>query len=215
MARAAEELGGKEIAAFLCQPGVPDHFSSLPWEESAAGCVIIDGLLSHKGTLDNVRVLGTGVAHYLGQCLHLSRFLFGVGGKAKVGGKSQSQEKSQEKSSSANMNQRQTLLVLCGVRAAASALAKLCSHTRCLLEIEKLVLGVRGSDLLTAADFYIGTLSTSNPFIDQGMVELQVQVGLAVMSFYSEYIDMITSMRHTSRPVSEKNPGKSKSDSIV
>ena len=61
------------------------------------------------------------------------------------------------------MGYQQTMQVLNGVRAAASSLAKICARTRDLQEQELLVLGVRGSDLLSACEYTIFDLKEAIP----------------------------------------------------
>jgi len=167
----AESIGARELAYWLTRPFDNDFFSRLPLEEGVAGCVIIDALSSCVATLENL--YSTKIANYLGQCLHLSRFLF---------------------SPKKPLSERQAQVVLTGVRSAATALGRMCSYCETEVDRNALVLQIRGSDLLGVAHFYVDTLSTNHPLVDKDLVTLQVYTGLSVVFFFMEYCRMVCDM---------------------
>jgi len=179
----AESVGARELAYWLAHPFDNDYFSRLPWEEGIAGCIILDALSSNIGTLENL--YSTKIANYLGQCLHLSRFLF---------------------SAKKAMGERQAQVVLTGVRSAATALGRMCSYCKTESDRDALVLQVRSSDLLGGAHFYVSTLGTNHPLVDKELVTLQVYTGLSVVYFFMEYCRMVCDM---------KSVGEAKQDELL
>eukprot|EP00605_Chrysophyceae_sp_TOSAG23-4_P001687 GSChrysophyteH1.ASY1.ANO1.1853.1 assembled CDS len=166
----AESLCARELCAWLTHPEEIDYFSTLPWDESAAGCVIMDALTCNNGTLENI--FSVRMTIYLGSCLQLSRHMF----------------------SKRTLTDGQTLVILSGVCSACRSLARVCAFVKDNHECEEVIRGIRKSDLLGAAHFYIKTLSTNHPSADVDMVTLQVNTGLAVLAFYTEYVRMIKNM---------------------
>jgi len=71
--KAAEAIGVREIANYLCRPGIDGYFASLPWDESAGSCCILEALTSHPGSAENV--FSPGVFFYLTQCIFLCKVM--------------------------------------------------------------------------------------------------------------------------------------------
>ena len=168
----AEELGAKAIADFVSHPHDGDHFVHIGWEEAVAGCEILEALCcGNRGTLQDV--YSVGLIHYLGQALHLSRFLFDP--------------------AKPPMTERKVMLVLNGVRSAANALASCCEYciTGLRGEQEAVILGIRKADLLGSSTFYISTLTETQPHLGLALKQLQKSVGISVVRFYTQYLRML------------------------
>ena len=71
--KAAEAIGVREIANYLCRPGIDGYFASLPWDESAGSCCILEALTSHPGSAENV--FSPGVFFFLTQCIFLCKVM--------------------------------------------------------------------------------------------------------------------------------------------
>ena len=87
--KAAEAIGVREIANYLCRPGIyiyliitiiiiiiigmDGYFASLPWDESAGSCCILEALTSHPGSAENM--FSPGVFFYLTQCIFLCKVM--------------------------------------------------------------------------------------------------------------------------------------------
>ena len=171
----AESIGALELSYWMVQPSDKDYFSRLPWDEGVAGCVILDVLSSHGGTLENM--YSVRMANYLGQCLHLSRFLFGP--KKEV-------------------TERQAQVVLTGVKSAATVLGRMCAFSRTDSDRSDLILSIRGSDLLSAAHFFVDVLGAKDSQADKAITNLKVQTGLSVLKFYTQYAQMVCDMQSVS-----------------
>jgi hypothetical protein len=99
-----ESLQAREIINYVCRPHDGNYFEALPWDESIAGCVVLEGFTAHKDTTE--QILSPGIIHYLGKCLRLVKVLF-LGPP---------------------MSDRRTVLLMSGVTAASNALAHICVY---------------------------------------------------------------------------------------
>ena len=50
------------------------YFESLQWDESIAGCAVLEGLTLHPGTTETIFSLGA--IRYLGKCLRVAKVEF-------------------------------------------------------------------------------------------------------------------------------------------
>jgi len=168
-----ESLQAREIINYVCRPCDENYFQALPWDESIAGCVVLEGFTSHKDTIE--KIFSPGVIHYLGKCLRLVKVLF-LGPP---------------------MSDRRTVLLMSGVAAASNALSNICAYCAELdvkshsVEVAKVI---RDSDLMTAVRFFITTLSVSHPDLEEGTKSLQQVMGLSVIRFFRSFTCMLLEM---------------------
>jgi hypothetical protein len=48
MSTMVESLQAREIFNYLCRPYDESYFEALPWDESIAGCVVLEGFTTHR-----------------------------------------------------------------------------------------------------------------------------------------------------------------------
>ena len=70
LSRAAEVTGAREICDFMTHPGENMYIEHLEWEEAVAGCEILEGLCTHRGTCENL--FSEHTIYYLVRCLFIS-----------------------------------------------------------------------------------------------------------------------------------------------
>jgi hypothetical protein len=183
--KVAEDVGARAIAEFVCHPDDEGYFESLPWDESIAGCVILEGLTVNLGTVENV--FSAGAMHYLGMCLRLTKVML-LGPP---------------------MSDRQTVMLLIGVSSAANALAQLsafCSRSTLLSNSEAAAKIIQDSDVMTATQFFIGTLKVNHPQLEEGTRLLQQGMAISVVKFFGAFSKMLLDMdKDSNNPVNTKS----------
>jgi hypothetical protein len=170
LSKTCETVTIRALANYVCRPEYHDYFESLPWDESVAGCCVLEALTLHPGTVDNI--FSPGAVFYLSRCLLLSKVLF-LGPP---------------------MSDRRTVMLLCGVTSATRALTRFCQYCATHPWKEKaqaFARVMRDTDLMTAVRHYIGTLAVSHPMLDEGSKHLQQQMGMSVVRFFSTYAFML------------------------
>jgi len=177
MSKAAEAIGGQELADFLTHPGDAKHAENLVWEEAVAGCVILEALTKHPGTAENLLASVYSVGFYLGKCIFISRFMF-IGKPP---------------------SDRRLLVILHGVRAASRALESLCqaaAQGNHLTAQEDICEAIEDVDMIGAVQFFIGTLSVHQTELEPSLLELQQVVGNSVIAFFKHYSKLLVQMSY-------------------
>lgn len=162
----------RQLSDFLCHPGELSFFESMPWEESAATCQILQALSQSPET--SLELFSEGLVNFLGQCLYVSKHAFI--GKSIVG-----------------MNIQ---VVLAAVTAASITISHLCKsgnhHTRHALII---INGIKHSNLIGAAAFFIPGLSAANKKLtDKELRFRQESAGFAAVVLMDSYTAMLLTL---------------------
>ena len=63
LSQTCETVTIRALANFVCRPEHRDYFESLPWDESVAGCCVLEALTLHRGTVENI--FSAGAVAYL------------------------------------------------------------------------------------------------------------------------------------------------------
>ena len=152
LSRRAAAVNVVDLCFFLCRPHHETFFSSLPWDESAAGCVLLEALCMHPETCR--RCMSPGTARYLSQCLYLARLVIKDGPP---------------------LAGRQLLLVLRAVASAANALGSMCLAADSPELREAILRGLHEhADVFTATTYFVGTISVMDVRVPH---DLQVRYG--------------------------------------
>lgn len=171
MSKAALSIPTRNLGDFLCHPHDPNYFLSLPWDESCGTCTIFEGLTINPETA--LEVLSVASLNFLGKCLFQARYLFAAD----------------------SLLDRELVLVMKGLAAAAFALANFCKHSKAQAkQIKTIIEGITDASVLDSACFFIGTLSVSHPALDEGLRRLQVHVGMSAIEFFDSYASMLLSL---------------------
>lgn len=173
MATSAHDMGAvRQLVDYLCHPGEPAYFESLPWEESAASCQILQAL--SQSPLVAAEMFSDSVIYFLGQCLFVAKFAFL--------GKSVPDNK--------------VKTVLSAVAAAGIALSHLCRAAFYRKDyIMTMTAAVRHSNLIGAGSFFIPGLSAANSLLkDEDLKFRQEAVGFSIVLLMDEYAAMLLTL---------------------
>lgn len=162
--RAAEVTGARDIADFLTHPGDTQFIEHLDWDQAVAGCVILEGLTTHRGTAENL--FSNHVVYYLVRSLFISRWMF------------------------AGPKQADQLLMMtfnC-VRSAANALTSICNSVEGneVHEMEVVEAATR-ADIMDPACYFVSNLAVEQENLSPAMLVLQRDAAKAVLDFMREY----------------------------
>lgn len=168
----SHDHGVMDLCDFLCHPSEQFFFESLPWDESAAGCIIMDGFSRHAETS---RVCySAGTIRYLAQCLYWGRHLIKDGPA---------------------LLEKQLVIALLGVTSAANALASMCKSASDDPERkDAIIFGIHDVDVITATSYFINTLSQNHPMVREDLKKIQIRTGRSALLFFDSYCGMILSM---------------------
>jgi len=162
----------KQLSEYICHPGEVPYFESLPWEESCAACQILQALSQSPDT--SLQLFSEGLVNFLGQCLYVAKYAFL--GKSLSGLNIQ--------------------IVLTAVTAASITIAHLCKsgnyHTR---HAQVIINGVKHSNLIGAAAFFIPGLSAANSKLtDKALRYRQEAAGFAAVILMEAYTSMLLTL---------------------
>ena len=173
MSRQARAISAAtQLSDFLCHPGELSYFESMPWEESAAACQILQALSQCPQTA--LDLFSEGLVNFLGQCLYVAKH--GFLGKSIAG-----------------MNIQ---IVLAGVTAASLTISHLCKsgnhHTR---HAKIIIDGIKHSNLIGAAAFFIPGLSAANKHLTDNELRFrQEAAGFAAVVLMDSYTAMLLTL---------------------
>lgn len=176
MSQNAILFGVKSIVDFLCHPEEINYYDSLPLQESAAVCIVLEGLSTNRHTAQ--LAYSSGVINFLSKYIYLCKYLFL--GKT--------------------MCLTQILIVLNGVKSAAIAFGRFSISIQSHLpSAEEYVQVVRSTELLNSIIFFVNTLSVTHPKLEDETLELQKVVGIGCLDFMNMYATLVISIEGKSK----------------
>ena len=143
----AEDVGAADLAHFLVHPGEDKFIESLPWDEAAATCVILEALTRNCSTAEHL-LGGTSVLDFLSRYMYISRYMVEQG----------------------RMAAAQLLILVNGLASAAAAMTSIVFvaigyEVREAVVVEA-VFGPKGAGFLDAAAYWLMTLAESHEGMD-------------------------------------------------
>ena len=147
MSLVAEDVGVADLAHFLVHPGEDKFIESLPWDEAAATCVILEALTRNCSTAEHL-LGGTSVLDFLSRYMYISRYMVEQG----------------------RMSAAQLLILVNGLASAAAAMTSIVFvaigyQVREAVVVEA-VFGPKGGGFLDAAAYWLMTLSQIHEGMD-------------------------------------------------
>lgn len=168
MSKAAAVYGAKALVDFICHPTEANYYEALPLHESAASCVLLEGLSSDIATA--ALSYSTGTIIFMSKYIYLCKYLF-LGKR---------------------MLNSQILVILNGVKSAAMALgryAKSCKQEAPV--IESYIKVVQETELISSMLFFMNTLSISHPKLEKATRDLQKVVGIGCLDYLNMYAELL------------------------
>ena len=188
MSQDALRNGAKTLVDFVVHPEEPNYFEKLPVHESAATCVILEGLAKHPATA--AAAFSPGVINFMSRFIYLCKYLFL--GKA--------------------MHNSQIMIVLNGVQASLVGIGRFAVACRdSVHHVDQLVQVLRKTEFVASALFFMKTLSVSHPKLNASTKELQQRVGCATLDFFNMYGEILLAMQGRSQVASMRDlyePGR-------
>jgi hypothetical protein len=183
MSKAFGTVGAKYVAEFVCHPDQDTYYETLPLDECAATCTILEGMVAHPDTAR--QVFSAGAVRFIARFTYLCKYLFL--GRA--------------------MADAQIMVLLNGVLSASVFMSRLCgiceaSATSSEMDGERantLILNIRSCELIASVLFFLNTLSILHPKLDFATHELQKKVGISCLSFFNQYAQLLISLEGRSR----------------
>ena len=177
VAQNASQLGSegvKNVCDFLCHPTEDQFFASLPWDESGAGCVILDGLSRHQETCR--MIVSSSTIRYLSHCLYWGRMVIKDGPP---------------------LADARLLILLKGITSASMALGNLCKAAIGTPELTDAIIAVfQEVDVVFATTYFVNTLSQNHPLVEEAIKSIQIKAGRSTLVFFDSYIRMIIAAKH-------------------
>jgi len=168
----------KDLCDFFCHPTEETFFESLPFDEGAAGCIIVDGLTRNP---DTCRVcFSSGTIRYLSHCLFNGRHVIKSGPP---------------------MTSSQLMVVLRGVVSAAMALSNMCRVATGggREQQQEIISGLYEANVFPAVSYFINTLSQNHMLVAEELKKLQIKAGQSALIFFDSYTAMILKSTSTSK----------------
>ncbi len=164
LSRAAEVTGAREICDFMTHPGENMYIEHLEWEEAVAGCEILEGLCTHRGTCENL--FSEHTIYYLVRCLFISRWMF----------------------SGPPQSDRRLMMSFNCVRSAANALANICAAVKGSdVREDEILHGAARADMMDPVCFFVSNLGVLQPHLTPALLALQRDAAKSVLGFLREY----------------------------
>lgn len=168
MSKAAAVFGAKALVDFICHPTDANYYESLPLHESAATCVLLEGLSTDIASAALSYSVGT--INFMSKYVYLCKYLF-LGKR---------------------MMNSQIMVILNGVKSAAMALgryAKSCKQDATV--IDSYIKVVQDTELITSMLFFMNTLSISHPKLEKTTRDLQKVVGIGCLDYLNMYAELL------------------------
>eukprot|EP01034_Spumella_vulgaris_P029563 gene29563-36632_t len=183
MSKAFGTVGAKFVVEFVCHPDQDTYYETLPLDECAATCTILEGMAAHPDTAR--QVFSGGMVRFIARFTYLCKYLFL--GRA--------------------MADAQIMVLLNGVLSASVVMSRLCgiceaSSTSSEGDAERanvLIVNIRSCELIASILFFLNTLSVLHPKLDHATHELQKKVGITCLSFFNQYAQLLISLEGKSR----------------
>jgi hypothetical protein len=168
MSTAAGLYGAKALVDFLCHPGDANYYEALPLEQSAATCVVLEGLSANIDTA--FLSFSAGTISFMAKYIYLCKYLF-LGKR---------------------MVNSQILVILNGVKSAVVALGRYARAVKTDVGfINDYIQIVQGSELIASVLFFMNTLSISHPKLEKTTRDMQKVVGIACLRFLGNYAELL------------------------
>ena len=178
MSKAAALYGAKALVDFICHPTDSNYYESQPLDQSAASCVLLEGLAADIDTA--FLSFSTGAMGFLAKYIYLCKFLF-LGKR---------------------MLNSQILVILNGVKSAVVALGRYAlACKRDVTVVEQYVTVVRDTELIASVLFFMNTLSISHPKLERSTRAMQKVVGIGCLKFLGMYADLLVTTQPLSKAV--------------
>jgi len=189
----AESVCVRDIAYYLCRPGLDSYFASLPWDESAGCCCILEALTSHPGSAENI--FSPGVFFFLTQCIFLCKVML----------------------EGPSLSSKQLCIIFSGTSSAAMAMSYLCltglTHE---LNGPEIVDAVKKGAVWNSICFLLNAMTIEHKAKPE-LIEFQHYVSKCILRFLKNYSSLLFHLDG-----SNQNPdllemltvGKSVSDAI-
>jgi hypothetical protein len=178
LSTAAGLYGARALVDFVCHPEDANYYESLPLDQSAASCVVLEGLSADTDTA--LQSFSSGTINFMSKYIYLCKYLF-LGKR---------------------MLNSQILVILNGVKSAVVALGRYALAVKSDLGcVDAYISVVKSTELVASVLFFMNTLSISHPKLEKTARDMQKVVGIGCLKFLGMYTELLVSANGLTKTV--------------